>query len=331
MLKKFLLIIVGTLLCLSAVGALYQSIRSDQDLAVFPAPGTLHKVDGLNTHLDCRGTGSPTVLLESGLTSGSLSWSLVHDDIAVHTRVCAYDRPGIDWSEPIGRRVQAPEIAARLHMLLETAQLSDQLILVGMSAGGVYVREYYHQFPENISAMVLVDSSHEQQSNRLPASDEGDLGAMFMDICRYLQPIGLVRASGVTNTFLANRLGEVDPQFLAAYVASLNRSHSCSAIYWEMLSFERETQDDTPPRTLGDLPLVVLSQGKEPEAIPDMGVSLEDARAQRKIWNVLQQELTALSSQGQQYVAENSGHVIQFHQPELVTEKILELVQMLRE
>ena len=330
MLKKIMLITIGTLLGLSLVGALYQNIRSDQDLAEFPGPGAFYKVDDLNIHLDCRGTGTPTVLFESGLTTGSLSWSLVHNDIAAHTQVCAYDRPGIDWSEPIDRPVQAPEIARRLHTLLETAQLSDELILVGMSAGGVYVREYYHQFPENIAAMVLVDSSHEQQSNRLPPSDDGDQGAMVMDVCRYLQPIGLVRVSGVMDILLANLLGEAAPQFLAAYAASLNRSHSCSAIYWEMLSFALEIQDDTPPRTLGDLPLIVLSQGKDPEAMPAMNVSLEDARAQGEIWNVLQQELTALSSQGQRYVAENSGHLIQLEQPELVTEKILALVQMLR-
>lgn len=330
MIKKILLIGACTLLALAVMGALYQSIRSAQDLAAFPAPGAFYPVEGLNIHLDCRGTGSPTVLFESGLTTGSLSWSLVHNDIAVHTRVCAYDRPGIDWSEPIDRPVHAPEIARRLHALLEAAQLTDEIILVGMSAGGVYVREYYQQFPDNVAAMVLVDSSHEQQSLRLPPGDHGSKGEMVMDICRFAQPLGLVRASGVLDTFIASLLGDADPQFLAAYSASLNRSHSCSAIYWEMLSFALEIQDDMPPHTLGDLPLVVLSQGNEPEAIPAMDFSLEDAQAQRVVWNILQEELTALSSQGRRYVAQNSGHMIQAEQPELVTEKIVELVQMLR-
>jgi pimeloyl-ACP methyl ester carboxylesterase len=331
MLKKFLLISVCTLLALAVVGATYQSIRNDQDLERFPAPGEFYQVDGLALHLDCRGSGSPTVLFESGLTSGSLSWSLVHDDIAAQTRVCAYDRPGIDWSDPINREVQAPEVANRLHALLAAAQLADDIILVGMSAGGVYVREYYDQYPEQIVAMVLVDSSHEQQGLRLPPENGSDTATLVMNACRMVQPLGLVRASGVIDTFLADMSDQADPEFLAAYSASLNRSYSCSAIYWEFLSFAQEIKDAQPPRDLGDLPLIVLSQGNEPEAMPDMGVTLEDARAQREVWNVLQQELTALSSRGQRFVAANSGHVIQFQQPELVREKILALVQTIRE
>ena len=45
--------------------------------------------------------GSPTVVLESGLdTYGSLAWASVHDSIAATTRVCAYSRAGIMWSDP---------------------------------------------------------------------------------------------------------------------------------------------------------------------------------------------------------------------------------------
>jgi pimeloyl-ACP methyl ester carboxylesterase len=330
MLKKILVISVATLLGFVFAGAIYQARVSSQDLATFPAPGKFYQIDGIKIHLDCRGTGSPTVLFESGLTTGSLSWSLVHDDIAAHTRVCAYDRPGIDWSDPINRMSHAPEIANRLHNLLTAAHISDDIILVGMSAGGVYAREYYHEYPEKIAAMVLVDSSHEQQALRLPEREQSNRMTMAMNICRILQPLGLIRASGLLDSFVADLLAGLDSDFVAAYTASLNRSHSCSAIYWEFQSFSQETNDETAPRNLRNLPLVVLSQGKDPEAIPGMDVSLEDAIAQRQVWNVLQEEITALSSRGRRFIAKNSGHVIQFDQPELVTEKILELVEIIR-
>ena len=118
---------------------------------------------------------------------------------------------------------------------------------------------------------------------------------------------------------------------LNAIKASLNRSHSCSAIYWEMRSFyPQEVSDENPPEKLGDLPLFVLSQGKEPEAVPEMGFSLEDAVAQLKVWNVLQEELTALSTRGQRFVAGDSGHGIQFEQPQIVIDKIILLVNTIR-
>jgi pimeloyl-ACP methyl ester carboxylesterase len=156
-------------------------------------------------------------------------------------------------------------------------------ILVGMSAGGVYVREYYASYPRSVVGMVLVDSSHEQRGVLLPQSDDApDMWGM-LTAC-----------------------------------ASLNQSHSCWVIRDEIASFAADLKDPQPPRPLGDLPLVVLSQGDEPEANEQLGITREFALRQRAVWDVLQQELTALSSRGERRVADKSGHVIQFEQPELV-------------
>lgn len=333
MLKKSLLGTFVLLLVLAGTGTVYQSVRSAQDLSRFPAPGEYYEIDGLTMHMDCRGTGSPTVLFESGLTTASLSWSLVHDEIARETRVCAYDRPGLDWSEPIGRTVYAPEISERLHKLLQVAQITDDIILVGMSAGGVYVREFYKHYPSKIVGMVFVDSSHEQQANRLPEGDGGSTAEMVLGACRFVQPLGLMRILGLIDNFIESFIPTdiMGEDSLNAIKASLNRSHSCSAIYWEMRSFyPQEVSDENPPEKLGDLPLFVLSQGKEPEAVPEMGFSLEDAVAQLKVWNVLQEELTALSTRGQRFVAGDSGHGIQFEQPQIVIDKIILLVNTIR-
>ena len=58
-------------------------------------------VDGRKIYLECRGSGSPTVVLQSGFGNGADVWSLSTDGtpavapaVAEFTRVCAYDRPG---------------------------------------------------------------------------------------------------------------------------------------------------------------------------------------------------------------------------------------------
>ena len=59
---------------------------------------------GRHMQIDCRGSGTPTVVFEAGLdTMGSLSWSAVQDPVAATTRACAYSRSGIMWSEPRAR------------------------------------------------------------------------------------------------------------------------------------------------------------------------------------------------------------------------------------
>lgn len=317
------------LVVLAAVGAVYQTVAENADLSKYPAPGELVDVDGLQMHLDCRGTGEPTVVLEAGLTSGSSSWGLVHDQLSEHTQVCAYDRAGMDWSEPAGDEITAPVIAQRLHRLLTKAEVTPPYLLVGMSAGGVFVREYYQQFPEGVEALVFVDSSHEQQANRLPKFDGMQTMNTVLSLCRWFQPLGVVRATGLVQRFVDQyQLPDPMQQVL---LAKMNQSHSCTAMLDESNGFSNEVADTAPPKALGDLPIVVLSQGIEPTGITEVGLTDAMARQQREVWNQLQQELTGLSSRGRRLVAERSGHLIHFQQPELVIQEINALVLSLRD
>ena len=327
-LKLFFLMFSGSLLGLLLFGFAYQTTREDADRVAYPAPGEFYEIDGLNLHLDCRGQGTPTVVLEAGLTSGSFSWTLVHDAMAEKTRVCAYDRPGMDWSDPIGRVADATEVSDRLFNLLEAAEINGSKILLGMSAGGVYVREYYKNHPDDIVGMVFVDSSHEQQEDRLPEFEGSGVFEAMMMACRALQPVGIIRMFDLLDQFVDEY--DLDKNTRNALLANMNQSHTCSSMNWESESFSAEISDESPPAPLGDLPLVVLSQGEEPRAYPEFGLTLEQAIAQRKVWNVLQQELTDLSSNSQRFIAKESGHVIQLNQPELMIEKVTGLALQFR-
>src|SRR5688572_10552988 len=76
-------------------GAGFEAYARHQARATFKPLGRLVDIGGRKIHVDCRGRGAPTVILEAGLDSGgSLAWSKVHDRIAVGTRTCAYDRAG---------------------------------------------------------------------------------------------------------------------------------------------------------------------------------------------------------------------------------------------
>ena len=325
-LKLFILILIGALVGISLVGFAYQLTMEQRDRVAYPAPGEIYQVGGIDLHLDCRGQGTPTIILEAGLMSGSSSWMLVHDELAAVTRTCAYDRPGMDWSEPINRVADAEEVSERLYDLLVEAKIEGPKVLLGMSAGGVYVREYYKNHTDDIVGMVFVDSSHEQQGNRLPDVGDGGFFDAVLISCRLMQPIGLIRIFNVLDQFIEEF--ELDEPTKNALLANMNQSHTCGSMYWESVSFAGEVRDDAPSYSLGDLPLVVLSQGEEPKAIT--GATLEQAIAERKVWDELQEELLGLSSNGERFVALESGHVIQFNQPELVIEKVSELALLLR-
>lgn len=329
MFKKGLAIFSVSLVGLLLLGSAYQASQQNRDRLAFPAPGAFYFVDGLRLHLDCRGSGAPVLVMEAGLSSGSISWDLVHDALARETRVCAYDRPGIDWSEPIDRVVDAKEISGRLNQLLTLAEVDGPKILLGMSAGGIYVREFYKNHPKDIVGMVLVDSSHEQQQILLPTFEGEDSAFSFLEACRLLQPFGLVRISGVARDIL-DEMG-VEKRLKEKMLASVSQSHACSAMYWEGQSFKEEIIDKVPPESIGDLPLLVLSRGKAPSAYPEYGITLEQATASDDAWGELQRQLMGLSTRGRRYSSEQSGHVIQLEQPLWLIEKVNAFVLEVRE
>lgn len=329
MFRKLLAGLAGLVVAVLISGAVYQWLAQRADAERFPPPGRMLTVDGLEMHLDCRGSGRPVVVMEAGLTTGSWSWGPVFDAVAERTEVCAYDRPGMGWSEPINRLADAAKVADRLNATLAAGGVEGPYVLLGMSAGGVYVREYYRRHPAGVVAMVLVDSSHEQQGDRLPPFEgQADL-ERTVGICSWLQPLGVIRATGAMEAVFAQVPG-LDESAKPLLLSRLNQSHYCASMLAESRSFNGEVYDAAGPESLGDLPLVVLSQGNEPAGNAAFGLSDAQARAQRAAWDELQEELTALSSRGRRIVASESGHMIQIEQPGIVIDAVVGLLEALR-
>jgi pimeloyl-ACP methyl ester carboxylesterase len=112
---------------------------------------------GRHVHLDCRGTGSPTVILDNGLGSGADAWGFVLPKIAERTRVCAYDRPGIGQCSPRPTHTVG-ETATELREVLADAGEDGPFVVVGMSLGGVYARVFAAGHRDEVVGVVLVDA-----------------------------------------------------------------------------------------------------------------------------------------------------------------------------
>ena len=67
---------------------------------------------------------------------GSWGWDHLRDELSQVSRVCAYDRAGIIWSEPREGPRDAERIADELHALLVAASEAPPYVMVGHSLGG---------------------------------------------------------------------------------------------------------------------------------------------------------------------------------------------------
>src|SRR5688572_2906899 len=151
--------IVAVLLGLGLVGAGYESVAEAADARAYPPPGQLVDVGGYRLHINCVGTGSPTVVIDAGWGDWSAVWSSwVQPAAAQTTRVCTYDRAGYGYSEagPLPRTSE--RFAQELHTLLQEAQVPGPYVLVGHSLGGALVRVFAQQYAAEVAGVVLIDS-----------------------------------------------------------------------------------------------------------------------------------------------------------------------------
>jgi pimeloyl-ACP methyl ester carboxylesterase len=122
-------------------------------------PGQLVDVGGHRLHLDCTGTGAPTVVLEPGAGATSAEVRSIGDAVADDTRVCVYDRAGRGWSEPADAPQDAVRIATDLHTALHRAQVPGPYVLAGHSFGGRYALVFTDRYPDEVAGLVLVDAT----------------------------------------------------------------------------------------------------------------------------------------------------------------------------
>jgi pimeloyl-ACP methyl ester carboxylesterase len=154
---------------LSAVGGGYQTIRDALDRRTYMAPGQLVDVGGHRLHLHCAGSGTPAVVLESGLGETGAYWGWISTALAPDTRVCAYDRAGRGWSDPASAEQDGIAVATDLHTLLDRAHVPGPFVFVGHSSGAGYVRIFAGRYPEQVAGMVLLDAQPTEAFEDLPA------------------------------------------------------------------------------------------------------------------------------------------------------------------
>jgi hypothetical protein len=137
---RILLGLLALIVLLVVSGGTYEAIMRVGDAKRYPPPGQLVDVGGYRLHLHCVGQGSPIVILDAGSGSFSLDWAAVQSQLGTSTRVCAYDRAGLGWSEPGPSPRNPQQFASELHVPLTNAGVEGPYVLVAHSISGKTAR-----------------------------------------------------------------------------------------------------------------------------------------------------------------------------------------------
>jgi pimeloyl-ACP methyl ester carboxylesterase len=316
-----IVILAVALLCFA--GYAYNTVASIRLARSHPVPGSFYTVDGGLMHIDCTGEGTPTVILESGIGDDWLIWQAVQPELSVVTRVCSYDRFGLGWSEPSSGVRDAVSIAAQLHTLLNIAKISGPLLLVGHSGGGLYIRAFAANYPENVVGMVFVDATSTNLYAAIPEATE--TVSQRRDRHHEAQWRAFEEAIGWTR--LTGECGPDVPPPLKSF-ADLDAAEECRPIY-EMSSLgehdemQRSAEEVAKLTCCGRLPTLIISQDPDRQQ-PGWG---PQNMSENRIWGDLQEQMKSLSACSQRIIARSSGHHVMIDRPEVIVRNLRDLVQ----
>ena len=300
--------VLAGLSILVLIGAIYEPLAEAADAKAYPPPGQMVDVGGYRLHINCTGSGSPTVVIESGWGDSSAGWGWVQPEVAKTTRVCSYDRAGMGWSEASPQPRTAREYASELHTLLTKANVPGPYVLVGHSMGGYTVLVYAHDYPAEVAGLVLVDAQALPAAGAAAPKPAPTPGQTSLPVL--LAHIGVMRV-------LAGPLGSIQnlPAWdKKAYTAYSVTPRSTQTLLDEGRGLSEGGAQAKAVTTLGALPLIVLSRGKD-----------QDAN-----WAASQAGFLKLSTDSQQFFADQSGHRIMIDQPKAAISAIVKMIEKLR-
>lgn len=289
-----------------AIGFAYQSYFSYKDRTNFPPPGHMIDMGGYALHAQIYGDGNVTVVLDAGMGDSSLVWEKVIPRIAGVATVVTYDRPGLGWSKSSPLPRTSENIVKELRQLLEKVGATPPYALVGHSFGGLNMQLFAKSYPDNVSGLVLVDSAHQNEIERLPATSS---------IRRALFRAGLLAAPiGVPRAYLSNKGS-------AEHALKSTTKHQYAYLSESGMFNESAAELNRLPISFGDLPMIIIARNH-----PSDSSELETSSRRTIEWAKLQEDLSNQSSDSALIFSEKPQHAIHRRQPELVIEAIKAMV-----
>jgi pimeloyl-ACP methyl ester carboxylesterase len=278
-----------------------------------------------------------------------MTWRLVQAEIGRFTRVCAYDRAGLGFSDAATRPSNDANMADDLHRLLRAAHIATPVVFVGHSLGGEVGLIFAARFPAEIAGAVLVDPGFPGMLRVLQAAlPPGHRTALLDGFRKMLDGnracLALARQGALLHPATKAAKDCVDPDKSPGRLDDTLRKETMRELamphVWRAMISETESfvpkgsqasagvaEFDAANLSFGNKPLIVLTRGNQ-EGAP--GVPPGAVAAMEEAWKAAHDRLAALSTRGVNIVVPHTGHYIQIDQPGAVIDAIRRVVADLR-
>jgi pimeloyl-ACP methyl ester carboxylesterase len=315
---------------------------------IYARPGQLVDAGGFRLNLYCMGSGSPTVVFDSGWGDWAPAWSKVQPEIAEWTRACSYDRAGTGFSDPGPMPRTSLHIAEELRTALHHAGIGGPYILVGSAFGGDNVRTFADLYMDEVAGLVLDDAdptdvepqSMREEEHRAHAGIPSDLRDCRNAISEHKPLPSQDAGPGQPQQSCAQQFffrGLPESEWSPELNAKVLEIAQTKVAMYDAYSSEMEqtTSDETylqqHRRSFGSRPIRVLTSGNhgvghlksKPTDTPKHVKYEQETTLAQARW-------LELSSNAKQIFTHNSSEYIQFDEPETLIKAVREVYDQAR-
>jgi pimeloyl-ACP methyl ester carboxylesterase len=317
---------------LPLAGMAYQWIGAVRDRRRFLQHGTLLDVEnGRRAFFYKSGLGNATVIFESGISATHLNWARVQAGVSGFARTFSYDRAGLGWSDPAATERTPSNIAVELRLLLRRAGIAPPYLLIGHSFGGLVVRRYAIEYPEEVTGVLLVDAMRTKEWPPMNQQAQASInrGLLFARLAIPIAMLGVARlaatsllgGSGRVSGLLSRAAGSGGQYLQKRVTSEVNKMPRevwpIVAAHWSRPDFYRglAAHIRAVPASIRE-----MDQARAIEGLPVCLLTPGTAEA------LSAEELRRIGTDMTQVIAEKSAHWVHLDEPELVVETIRKMI-----
>jgi pimeloyl-ACP methyl ester carboxylesterase len=306
------------ILLITIIGSIYQSSMVQYECKKYKKPGQFIDVYNNKMHLYSEGEGTPTVVFTvgSGTPSAYTDYYFIQKEISKITRTISYDRFGYGWSDKISIDRNIDQVVEELHTLLEKSGEKPPYVLVGHSLSSLEVIRFAQVFQKEVVGVVLIDGGNPRFYATL--SEKATLVPMY--ILQLAGKSGMIRILGnlgilIPLTDEKKRAGLLPEELSKIDKALFYKGSGDKNNINEVKNINENANIVIDGGAIGNIPLIILTSEKS---------------ANDMTWEKTQVQLKDWSTNSVQEIIKQSTHYIHWDKPNVVIERIKELVESLK-
>lgn len=282
-----------------------------------------------------KGQKGKAILIVTGMACSFEEWHLICEALSLNDQIIMFHRPGLGASDIGDEERTTAQACKEINILLDRLKITEPILLIGHSYGGLIAQHYAKLKPQQIDGMILVDSTSEDLKKLnnldLPVLNEGASDEEWIESCRIYEGMNEKELAALLQTTLSisqERLPESIQQKIIdfQYQPNLYKAMKSEVANW--------VEDAARIKALGSLeqlPLIVIGRDKShmvkmgvEEGLPEGELALLEG-----VWEELVSEQAGLSSNSKLIFAEAAGHSIYLDRPEVIIRAVADIKGMI--